>query len=36
MNVYYPLITSAVAALNENTAEGRQGIYERARIVLAS
>jgi ATP-binding cassette, subfamily B, bacterial HlyB/CyaB len=36
MNVYYPLITSAVAALNENTAEGRRAIYERARIVLAS
>jgi len=36
MNVYYPLITSAVAALNENTAEGRRAIYERARVILAS
>ena len=36
MNVYYPLIASAVAALNENTAEGRRAIYERARVVMAS
>ena len=36
MNLYFPLITSAVAALDENSAESRRAIYERARSVLAS
>jgi hypothetical protein len=31
---YYPLVARAVAALEENTAEARRAVYERARSVL--
>ncbi|MGL4241359.1 MAG: hypothetical protein ACRCTI_09650, partial [Beijerinckiaceae bacterium] len=31
---YYPLIAKAVSALQPNTADARQNIYERARTAL--
>jgi len=32
---YYALISNAIAALNDNTGEGRSTFYDRARVILA-